>query len=349
MRVGGNRVLKGLVSSWFLAGTLAFATATSTHAPAAAAVASDNPALGHQQAAARPHTTADSRVGDNSAATGETSSTAAAHGSDSHEGEVSVLQLLEHHLCDGYEVELPGFSLHSFTPFRIAGKDMLVSKHVYFLWISGLLLILLGLWARRNYRDGVPRGGLANSIEAIIVFIRDDVVLPNGGPGAVKYLGFFITLFLFILVMNLMGMIPWGSTPSGNISVTATLAGISFIMIHWSGIREHGLFRHFGNLIPHGVPLALYPILLPIEILGMFTKPFALAMRLFANMLAGHAVIATFLALIPVGLIGALAIGSLAVTGSVAIGLLELFVAFLQAYIFTMLTAIFIGGALNPH
>ncbi len=268
---------------------------------------------------------------------------------DDHGDNGSVLHHLEHHLCDSREVELPGFTLHSFIPFRIGDREMIVTKHVYFMWICGLILLLLGLWARRNYRDGVPRGGLANSFEAIIVFIRDEVVVPNAGPSAARYLGFFITLFMFILIMNLVGMLPWGATSTGNISVTATLAGISFIMIHWTGIREHGFFRHFGNLIPHGVPLALYPIMLPIEILGMFTKPFALAMRLFANMLAGHAVIATFLALIPVGLVGALSIGSIAVAGSVAISLLELFVAFLQAYIFAMLTAIFIGGSLNPH
>ncbi len=329
---GKDRVFPNLIASFFVVTILSlavFAAAESGHT-------------------ANHPVTADVHAAKASAQTDQHAQ-AASHEDPEHGDGNAVLHHLEHHLCDGYEVELPGFSLHSFIPFSIGGKEMLVTKHVYFLWISGLLLILLGLTARRKYQDGVPRGGLSNALEAIIIFVRDDVVLPNAGPAAIKYLGFFITLFMFILVMNLLGMVPWGSSASGNISVTATLAGISFLMIHWSGIREHGLFRHFGNLIPHGVPVALYPILLPIEILGMFTKPFALAMRLFANMLAGHAVIATFLALIPVGLVGALTIGSLAVAGSVAISMLELFVAFLQAYIFTMLTAIFIGGALNPH
>ena len=327
-----DRVFPNLIASLFIVALLSL----SVSAAAESDHADSHPATADVHATATPAQT-------------DQHSAKASHDEMGHEEGFSVLYHLEHHLCDGYEVELPGFSLHSFIPFRIGGQDMLVTKHVYFLWISGLLLILLGVTARRKYRDGVPRGGLSNAMEAIIIFVRDDVVLPNAGPGAIKYLGFFITLFMFILVMNLIGMVPWGSSASGNISVTATLAGISFLMIHWAGIREHGLFRHFGNLIPHGVPVALYPILLPIEILGMFTKPFALAMRLFANMLAGHAVIATFLALIPVGLVGALTIGSLAVAGSVAISMLELFVAFLQAYIFTMLTAIFIGGALNPH
>lgn len=269
-----------------------------------------------------------------------------AHHGDDHGSE--VLHHLEQHLCDSYEVELPGATLHGFIPFSLFGMPMAVTKHVYFLWIVGLLVILLTFLARRSYRDNVPHGRWANFVEGVVLFVRDEIIVPNAGQEGVRYLGFFLTMFIFILFMNLTGLLPWGATATGNISVTAGLAVMAFLLIHWSGIRRYGL-KHFANLVPHGVPIALYPILIPIEILGMFTKPFALAMRLFANMLAGHAVITTFLALIPAAGIGLVLIGSAAVAGSVAISLLELFVAFLQAYIFTMLTAIFVGGSLHPH
>ena len=272
----------------------------------------------------------------------------AGHQGEEHGGG-TVNHQLEHHLCDATEVELPGFTLPGFTPFSFGGLEFPVTKHVYFLWAAALLLIVITQVVRRSYRDGVPQGALANFVEAVVVFIRDEVVLPSTGPKGEKYLGFFISTFMFILVLNLSGMVPWGATATGNISVTTGLALVAFFMIHWSGIREYGVFRHFANLVPHGVPVALFPIIIPIEILGMFTKPFALAIRLFANMLAGHAVITTFLALIPATLVGMLTIGPTAVAGSVAISLLELFVAFLQAYIFTMLTALFVGGSLNPH
>ena len=144
--------------------------------------------------------------------------------------------------------------------------------------------------------------------------------------------------------MNLLGMLPFGASATGNLSVTAGLAVVAFFGIQIAGIREHGFIQHFKGLMPGGVPIMVAPILLPIEILGMFTKPFALCVRLFANMMAGHAVLSAFMGLILVPLL-ALGIVPFATT----LNILELFVAFLQAYVFVMLTAIFVGGALHQH
>ena len=150
-----------------------------------------------------------------------------------------------------------------------------------------------------------------------------------------------------------MGLLPFSATSTGNIAVTLALATVSFVAQQWAGISKYGLVGHFKSLIPPGMPLLLLPIMIPVEILGMFTKPFALTVRLFANMLAGHMVITTLLLLIP--LMGAAAAGSPGRRWprsrsllAVFIMLLEVLVAFIQAYIFTLLTAIFIGMYAHP-
>jgi F-type H+-transporting ATPase subunit a len=174
----------------------------------------------------------------------------------------------------------------------------------------------------------------------IVVFIRDEVVIPNMGPAGIKYVPYLLTTFFYILLMNLGGLIPYGATPTGNIMVTAGLATIAFFMIQYSAIQAQGL-RHYLEHLTGGVHWILWVIMIPIEILGLFTKPFALCMRLFANMTGGHIVILSLIGLIFV--FRSFIVAPMPILFVVGINLLELFVAVLQAYVFTMLTSLFMG------
>ena len=177
-------------------------------------------------------------------------------------------------------------------------------------------------------------------MELIIVFLRDDVVLPNMGPKGLKYMPYILTTFFYILIMNLSGLIPFGVTATGNIMVTAGLAIIAFFMIQISAIKAQGI-KHYLAHMSGGAPWFLWPIMIPIEILGLFTKPFALCMRLFANMTGGHIVILSLFGLI--FMFRSFVVAPVSLLFVVGIYMLELFVAFLQAYIFTMLTSLFMG------
>ncbi len=213
------------------------------------------------------------------------------------------------------------------------------------MWIgAGLLISSLPLLARSW--PLIPTGS-RGLIESFVVFIRDELVLPNTGDDGRPYLPYFLTVFFFILIVNLLGMIPGAATATGNISVTAALALCTFGLINVAGIRKYGLAHHIKNFVPHGLPLWLVPLMLPLELVGLLTKSFALCIRLFANMIAGHVVILAFLSLI--FLFGSVFIAPASVAAAVGLGLLEVFVAFLQAYIFTLLSSIFVGAALHPH
>ena len=227
------------------------------------------------------------------------------------------------------------------------------SKHLAFLLIVAVLVIALAQLALRSYKGGHVPKGLGAAVESLVVFIRDEVAEPNIGHGdGRKFTPLLCSFFFFILVAALFGLIPGSATSTGNISVTLALATVSFLAQQWAGISKNGLVGHFHGLVPPGMPWLLLPIMIPVEILGMFTKPFALTVRLFANMLAGHMVITTLLLLIP--LMGQLhwlagvAMTPISLVLAVFIMLLELLVAFVQAYIFTLLTAIFIGMYAHP-
>jgi F-type H+-transporting ATPase subunit a len=266
----------------------------------------------------------------------------AAHGGGDH-GPVDFTELLRE-VQDARVLETPFGVIHlpQFAPFQVGGLpvDMSVTKHVVFLWCAALILCVVAIAvARRNSRRPVPTG-FGNLFEMMIVFLRDEVAVPNMGTAGLRYMPYLLTTFFFILVMNLLGLIPWGASATGNINVTAGLAIIAFVMIQASAIRAQG-FGHYLAHLTGGVHWALWPIMIPIEILGLFTKPFALCMRLFANMLGGHIVIVSLLGLIFVFGSYVFAIGP--VSFVVGINFLELFVAFLQAYIFVMLTSLFMG------
>ena len=219
--------------------------------------------------------------------------------------------------------------------------DLRPTKSILMMWIAAaLLLLLVFAYSHRDATKLVPTGVGANIIEVLVLFVRDEIAVKNiGKEEAPRYTSFLTTLFFFILTMNWLGLIPNFGSATGNLAVTAALASCTFVLTQIASIRSAGPFG-FVKHLTGGAPIALWPIMIPVEILGLFTKPFALTVRLFANMLAGHLVLLFLLGLIFI-LHPAMAI--ISVPMAVAIYLLELFVGLLQAYIFTLLSALFIG------
>jgi len=224
--------------------------------------------------------------------------------------------------------------------------DLSITNLVVYQWI-GIALLGLFLWrSLRRYRQNPlePPRGLQNAIEAIVVFLRDEVVRPNiGSTGLANgLLPYFLTLFFFILILNLLGLIPGGHTATGSLAVTGALALTAFVVINGGAIATIGFKKWLQHLLGGG-PLWLSPILVPIEIIGMFAKAFALCVRLFANMTAGHIALLSLVGLI--FFFETVLIAPISVAFSVFVYCLETLVAFLQAYIFTILTAVFLGLA----
>jgi F-type H+-transporting ATPase subunit a len=264
----------------------------------------------------------------------------AAHG----EGH-SVGDTILHHVQNTDVFDLWPFGHIVLPKIHLLGIDFSITKHLVMMWLASALLIIIFKYTYRQPR-AVP-SGVSNLIEAIVVFLRDEVILPAMGEAGKRYLPFLLTVFFFILFCNLLGLIPYGATATGNVTVTAALALMALAMIQYSGIKEHGFLHHLQNLVPHGIPTWLLPIMIPVEVMGQFTKPFALCIRLFANMTAGHIVIFSFLGLIFV--FESVLISPVSVAFALFISLLELFIAFLQAYIFTMLTALFMSMSIHPQ
>lgn len=271
----------------------------------------------------------------------------AAHGKGEEDGN-EVMAYLAHHLVDSNEYNFPWGEVElPIIPVSIPSlgypNGIHMTKHMFGLLIAGLLVIVLVIPGMARTRHGEVAKGFGNFLEMLVVFIRDEVVYPNmGKETGRKWLPVFLTAFFLILFSNLLGMFPWGTTPTGNVNMTAGLAISMLLCVFYGGIRQHG-FKYLGTFVPHGVPWPVAILLFPIEIFGLFVKHFALCIRLFANMLAGHTVIGVFLALI---LSPFVALAS--VPGAVAISMLELFVAFLQSYIFVMLASLFVGSAIHP-
>ena len=234
--------------------------------------------------------------------------------------------------------------------------DLGPTRHVVFLLLSAILVgIVMILAARSTVRStreiGRPRG-FAAGLEAVMLYLRNEIFLPVlGGHGGERYIPLVLSLFFFILFCNLFGLIPYGSTPTGNVSVTATLAIITFIVVEAAGMRALGR-GYLGTVIywPHDMPLYLRVplslIMTPVEIIGKFTKPFALTIRLFANMIAGHVII---LALIGLIFMFGFAVAIAAVPMALFIMFLEILVAFIQAFVFALLSAVFIGQIRAAH
>ena len=246
----------------------------------------------------------------------------------------------------------------------IFGINFSVTKHVMMLWVTAVVVFSISYFATRRYRKEeypVPTG-FANAFETVVDFIRSQVVQPNiGAEFARIWAPLILTLFFFILTANTLGLIPifdiipGGSTATGNFNVTAGLATVTFFSIIVAGSLKHGFLGHWKNLAPPGQPFPVYFILIPIEIIAMFVKPFALTMRLAANMTGGHIAILSIMSFIFIfgdmfSPTAGIAVGVLvSVPLNVAISGLEIIVILIQAYVFTLLTAIFIGMSIHPH
>jgi F-type H+-transporting ATPase subunit a len=270
---------------------------------------------------------------------------------------------------------------------KVFGIDFSVTKHVFMVWLVAALLFVTVTWIVRRYlrheRDQpVPRGFM-NALEAVVEFVRDTMVQPNVGSKWVRtWTPLLLTLFFFILASNLVGLVPafdvlallnhtvlhlpadsflakvthGGTTATGNFNVTAALATITFLTIIVAGVRAHGFFPHWKNMVPTGLPWPIYFLLIPIEIMGMFVRPFALTMRLAANMTGGHIAILAILSFVFIftDLFGRASAGvgvGLVLSLPLAVGIsgLEIIVVLVQAYVFTLLTAVFIGMAIHAH
>jgi F-type H+-transporting ATPase subunit a len=271
------------------------------------------------------------------------------------------------HITDSNCIEFPNFPKfwtshqvpvwRSEHPLMLGPIDITPTKHVVMLLFAAVLTLVIMLWAaaahrRHHHAVGRPRG-FAAGIEAMVLFIRNEVAIPNlGGHGGYKYAPFILTLFFFILFANLLGLIPYGATATGNISVTATLAIVTFLVIEFAGMRAQGL-HYLGTIFYWNKDLnivmrvLMFLIMTPVEIVGKISKPFALAVRLFANMTAGHIVVLALIGLIFT--FKSWAIGTAPLLMAVAIMMLELFVAFLQAFIFSLLASVFIGQIREAH
>ena len=265
-------------------------------------------------------------------------------------GQTGLGDFIIHHIKDSHEWNVFGWHIHlpTFPPIHLFGLeiDLSITQHVVMMWIVSLFLILL-FWILFRKEKLVP-GGFAGTLESIVLFIRDEIAVPNIGlTDGKKMTPLLSTMFFFILACNLLGLIPLFTTATGNITVTASLAIITFLTTQVMGMVKNGFLGYWKSLVPHGIPFPLLFIIVPIEIFGMFTKPFALAMRLFANMIAGHTVIFALLGLIIA--LGSVLVSPFAVGFAVFINLLEILVAFIQAYIFTMLSSLFIGMAMHPE
>jgi len=272
----------------------------------------------------------------------------------------SLGAVMMHHVVDGDVIEYPGYCHGGFAwncewkladtfgdSLRFGGLDMTPTKHVIMMWLASALLLVVLLAAARR-RALVPRG-LYNFMELLVAFVRNELAVPNiGKKDADRFVPYLLTAFFFILFVNLFGLLPYSGTATANVNVTVCLAAFTFVITQYAAIKQLGIGAYLAHLTG-GVPKSLWPlwfVMVPVEILGLFTKPFALTVRLFANMVAGHFVILALL-----GLIFAISawVAPASVALALAIFMLELFVAFVQAYIFTMLSSLFIGAAFASH
>ena len=232
--------------------------------------------------------------------------------------------------------------------------DLSMTRHLVFVFIAiGVLALLLlpvaGKYKRGVGRTSAPQGLLQNTLETVVIYIRDEIARPNLGAKTDRFLPYLLTVFFFILTCNLLGLLPFGATATANLTTTAVLALFTFVITQVAGTKDY--WMHI--LWPPGIPWFVKPILVPIEILGLLTKPFALAVRLFANMTAGHLVLLNLVGLIFI--VAGMSETAGWATSVPALGLtlfvygLEVLVAFIQAYVFTILSALFIGMATAEH
>ena len=262
----------------------------------------------------------------------------AEHGEQAVAGHGGPAEVLIHHVVD--EAHWMGL------PF---------SKHFWFFIFAAALVVVATWLARRSYgKDRVPRG-FGSAMEAMIIFVRDEIAEANIGHDGRRFTPLLLSFFFFILIAALLGLMPFSATSTGNIAVTAALATVSFFAQQCAVISNYGVIGHFKGLVPPGLPVWLLPIMIPIEIISMFTKPFALLIRLFANMLAGHMIVYSFIGMIFLfNKMLEMNFGYAAVTAvpcvamGILISIIEAFICLLQAYIFVFLSIIFVQQSMHP-
>ncbi len=240
------------------------------------------------------------------------------------------------------------------------GTGFCISKFMVLELVACILLAAVFIRLAQRVRKGdIVRGGFWNMAEAFLEYLRDFVVKPAIGHDADRYVPLLWTMFFFILLLNLFGMVPWAGSPTASLSVTFALAVVTFATGLVSGVRRFGPLGYLGNFVPPLdlpllVRLPIQGMVLIIELLGLVIRHGVLAVRLLANMVAGHLVLLAILGLITTAAVGVSmaqwsVVAVIAVAGSALLSLLELFVAFLQAYVFTFLSALFIGAAIHHH
>ena len=282
-------------------------------------------------------------------------------------GEINIGEIVLHHTADAYSIDfypLGKVEWHKWPDIHIGdfAINLTPTKHVVFMVIAAVLVFLVmklaGMaLARQRAGEKAPRG-FAAAMEGLVLFVRDEIAIANIGHDGAKFAPLIMTLFFFILFANLLGLLPWGASPTGNIAVTGALALLVFLTIEIGGFLKLGPKGYMRSIFPKvpglggagGVVMSV--AMAPIEIIGKLVKPFALAVRLFGNMTAGHFVILSLFGIVFLfGNLGVWSYGIAGVTVLLVVGimLLELFVAFLQAYVFALLSAVFIGLMQHEH
>ncbi len=221
--------------------------------------------------------------------------------------------------------------------------DLSITKSVLMILVASLLMIIIFGSMARNYKKSPIPTGAGKLFEPLVIFIRDEIAIPNIGPKYSKYISYLLTIFFFILFLNVFGLLPFGINVTGNLAITAALAIFTFIITQFTANKNY--WQHIFWM--PGLPFLMKLVMIPIELIGMIIKPFALLIRLFANMSAGHIVIMSLIAMIYYfkNVIAGVAFPFL----TIVLYLLEILVAFLQAYIFTMLSAVYFGMANEEH
>lgn len=223
--------------------------------------------------------------------------------------------------------------------------DFSITKNVAAMLLSAIILVLIFVSVAKAYtnRKGKAPRGFQSAMEVLVLFIRDEVVKPSIGPNYQKYLPYLLTLFFFVLVNNLLGLLPGAANVTGNIAVTMTLAAITFLIVHFNSNKHYWL--HLVK--PEGVPLLLLPIIIPVEIVGVFMKPFSLMIRLFANITAGHIILLSLFGLIFI--FKSIFVAPVVTAFALFMNFIEILVAFIQAFIFVLLSAMYIGSAIEHN
>ncbi len=260
----------------------------------------------------------------------------------------NIGEYMKHHVADNREywqiLPFDWAKIPLAGEWMVGGINLYPSLHVIMMFVALALIIPIAVLSTKRINN-IPTNRLGHLIESMVVFIRDDIAVPNiGKKQANLWLPYLCTVFIFLLVLNFIGLVPGMAGATGNISFTAAMAVSVFLIFNISGMIHNGPIKYFLNLVPHGVGIFAL-ILFPIELVGLMTKSFALAIRLFANMAAGHFIIISLIGIITV--IGSYLVAPVFVGLTLFIYCLKLLVVFLQAYVFTLLTSLFIGSAIH--